>query len=269
MNLGFCPLASSSQGNSYLIKSEETVILLDAGISGKGLTDRMAELKMHQKNINGVVITHEHIDHIKGLGRILSFSDNNKLYCSKGTYDGIKEKHNNIPEEKVCLVAKGEVFTVGDIEVTAFEVSHDSAEPLAFSFKRNGKKISIVTDTGMVTPEIEEAIGDSDILIIESNHEENILLYGRYPYHVKRRILSDVGHLSNEVAGKCICKYIKTLSSKKIPYVFLAHLSKENNTPLQAVLTVRNVLEESNIYVGKDLRMEVIKPNEMGKFLII
>ena len=140
MNLGFCPLASSSQGNSYIIKSEETVILLDAGISGKALKDNMSRLGMHQKDVNGVVITHEHIDHIKGLGRILSFSDDNRLYCSAGTYEGIKEKHNNIPEEKVSIVTKSETFMVGDIEVKAFEVSHDSAEPLAFSFQRNGKK---------------------------------------------------------------------------------------------------------------------------------
>ena len=269
MNLGFCPLASSSQGNSYLIKSEETVILLDAGVSGKSLITSMSRLKMHQKDIDSIIITHEHIDHIKGIGRIIGFSDDSKLYCSRGTYDGIKEKHSNIPDEKVCIVAKNETFLVGDIEVTAFEVSHDSAEPLAYSFERNGKKISVVTDTGKVTPDIERAIADSDILIIESNHEENILLYGRYPYNVKRRILSDVGHLSNVSAGACICKYVKSLKDKKIPYVFLAHLSKENNTPAQAVLTVRNILEESNLYVGKDLRMEVINPNDIGTFLLI
>lgn len=269
MNLGFCPLASSSQGNSYLIKSDETVIVLDAGITGKGLKENMAKLEMHPRDIDGIVITHEHIDHIKGLGRILSLSEDSKLYCSEGTYGGIKDKHKNIPEEKVSIVAQNDTFMIGDIEVTAFEVSHDSAEPLAFSFKRNGKKISVVTDTGIVTPSIENAIMDSDILIIESNHEVNILLYGRYPYHVKHRILSDVGHLSNELAGECICRYIKAINGEKIPYVFLAHLSKENNTPVQAVLTVRNILEESRLYVGKDLRMEVIKPNEMGNLVVI
>ena len=105
MNLGFCPLASSSQGNSYLIKSDETVIVLDAGITGKGLKENMAKLEMHPRDIDGIVITHEHIDHIKGLGRILSLSENSKLYCSEGTYDGIKEKHKNIPEEKVSVIA--------------------------------------------------------------------------------------------------------------------------------------------------------------------
>ena len=140
---------------------------------------------------------------------------------------------------------------------------------MAYSFKKNGKKISVVTDTGIVTEQIKASISDSDILVLESNHEVNILLYGRYPYKVKHRILSDEGHLSNEAAGKCILDFIKNLKEPKVPRVLLAHLSQENNTPQQAYLTIKNILEEEEVYLDKDLKMEALSPEEMGDFIII
>ena len=120
-----------------------------------------------------------------------------------------------------------------------------------------------LTDTGCVTDEIREAIAGSDLLVIEANHEKNILLYGRYPYSVKHRILSDKGHLSNEDAAYCISEYLSTVKPGVVPRVLLAHISKENNTPVQAKLTVSNILQEEGYYVGRDLMLDTLDKNSM------
>ena len=269
MNLGFYPIASSSKGNSYLIRSEETAILLDAGVSGTRINKALEQLNLSTKRVKGLLITHEHIDHMQGASRVLSFCHHCDLYCSKGTMEATALKFERFEDSRKVVVASNETFMIGDIEVTAFELSHDASEPLAYTFKKNGKKIAVVTDTGKFTKDMDDAIADSDILVIESNHEVNILLYGRYPYHVKHRILSDVGHISNEVCGEAICRFLENQKEEKIPLVFLAHLSKENNTPQQAMLTVGNILEEHDFYVGKNLKMEVLAPEGESQYIVI
>ena len=241
MNLGICTMASSSKGNCCLIKSDSTCVLLDAGFPAGKTAEDLGILGLKFRDIDAVLLTHEHTDHIRSAAAIRSRAQNAPFIT----------------------------FTIGDIHITAVETSHDAIEPVAYIFSRNGKKISVVTDTGVMTPELTCAVSDSDILVIEANHEENILLYGKYPYSVKRRILSDRGHLSNEAAGYCIRDMIKTMKSPKIPYVILAHLSRENNTPQQAILTVRNILEEAGLYVGRHLRLEVADPEEMGNFVAV
>lgn len=269
MNLGFCPLASSSSGNSYLIKSERTNILVDIGISGQKIYENLAILQLRPSSINGIMITHEHGDHVRCVGPFLRQSPHARFFATSGTIERMEEKVAKIPSENLVAIEKDETFMVGDIEVGTFEVSHDAAEPIAYYFRRNGKKIAILTDTGKTTDRIDEAIRDADILVIEANHEVNILLYGNYPYSIKHRILSEKGHLSNEVAGECICRFMKNQTNPKVPYVFLAHLSKENNTPQQALITVRNILEEEGFYAGRHLRLGVIDQKEMGDLVVI
>ena len=269
MNLGICPMASSSSGNCYLIRSNRTYILLDAGISCAAVNKNLEMMDVKFWEMNGIVLTHEHIDHVRGASAYCKKSNRQSFYVTEGTIKALEEKGKEIPRERVEIIKGGSDFNIGDIEVKAFCVSHDAREPVGYSFMRNGKKISVVTDTGMITEEIERAIQDSDILIIEANHEENILIYGRYPYHVKHRILSNKGHLSNEAAGKCIADFLERLSSPKIPCILLAHLSGENNTPQQAMLTVSNILEERGFYVGKHLKLSVIHPKEMGDLVTV
>ncbi len=269
MNLGFCPIASSSKGNSYLIRSEESYILLDAGLSGAKLKNAAASMKLTPADFDGILITHEHVDHVRGAKVFMKKTEKPMVYATEETLACINQDGKSFEEGRMQEVIKDQPFFVGDIEVMPFGISHDAADPVAYSFQKGGKKISIVTDTGKVTDRIEEAIKDSDILVIEANHEVNILLYGSYPYSVKHRILSDVGHLSNEAAGNCIADFLKDLSEPKIPYVYLAHLSKENNTPQQALLTIRNILEENDFYVGKHLKMEVLNESEMGDLIVI
>ncbi|MBQ9960663.1 MAG: MBL fold metallo-hydrolase [Firmicutes bacterium] len=268
MNLGFCSLSSSSSGNCYLIKSETTNLLVDVGISGAKIYKNLANYGIEPSDISHVLLTHEHVDHVKSVSPVAKKSPGAVFCCSGGTLEGLGEK-GQIIAGRYCMAVPGEMFMAGDIEVTPFRISHDAAEPVAYTFQREGKKIAIVTDTGVVTEEILEAIKGSDLLVMESNHEVNILLYGSYPYNIKRRILSDVGHLSNEAAGNCILGFLKDLDRCKVPKVLLAHLSQENNTPQQAYITVKNILEEEDFYVGKDLSLGVVLKDQLSELIYI
>lgn len=150
----------------------------------------------------------------------------------------------------------------------SFGLSHDAAEPMGFSFIHNDKKMSIVTDTGYISDDLFEQIYDSDFLVLEANHEINILKMGAYPYSLKQRILGNKGHLSNEAAGKCICRMLHERQKEcSVPKIVLAHLSSENNTPAQAYLTIRNILFEEDFYIGKDLEMDVIKKDQISSLM--
>ena len=269
MELGLQTLASSSSGNSYLIKSENTNIILDIGIGIKKLNEKLAEVQLRPEEISGVLLTHEHIDHVRSLGPLIRKSSDMTVYATRGTIGAIVEKTSGLGSTRFVPVTGGEDFMVGDIRVIPFNVSHDTAEPVAYAFEKGGRKAAVVTDTGFVSDEIFENIKDADLLVLEANHERNILLYGRYPYPVKHRILSDLGHLSNEAAAECLVRMLTELGGSKGPRVLLAHLSKENNTPQQALITVRNLLEEEGFYIGKDLELEVVDREETGRFLAV
>lgn len=269
MELGLQTLASSSSGNSYLIKSEKTNIILDIGIGIKKLNEKLAEAQLMPEEISGVLLTHEHIDHVRSLGALTRKSAEVTVYATRGTIGALTEKTPDLARTEFVPVTGGKPFALGDIKVVPFNVSHDTAEPVAYAFEKGGRKAAVVTDTGFVSDEIFENIKDADLLVLEANHERNILLYGRYPYPVKHRILSDLGHLSNEAAAECLIRMLTELGGSKAPRVLLAHLSKENNTPQQAMITVRNLLEEEGFYIGKDLELEVVDREETGRFLVV
>ena len=269
MELGLQTLASSSSGNSYLIKSEKTNIILDIGIGIKKLNEKLAEAQLMPEEISGVLLTHEHIDHVRSLGALTRKSADMIVYATRGTICALTEKTPDLGRTEFMPVTGGEPFVVGDIRVVPFNVSHDTAEPVAYAFEKGGRKAAVVTDTGFVSDEVFDNIKDADLLVLEANHERNILLYGRYPYPVKHRILSDLGHLSNEAAAECLIRMLTELGGSKAPRVVLAHLSKENNTPQQALITVRNLLEEAGFYVGKDLELEVADREETGRFMMV
>lgn len=269
MSLGFKAFASSSSGNCYLIRSETTSLIVDVGISAAKIIKHLEKEHLTADDVKGIFVTHEHVDHVKSLSALYKKMPHASVVTSEGTVQSLEPKVQSLIENSLITAGGGDKLAVGDIEVNVFGISHDSAEPVAFFFTNGGCKIAIVTDTGCVTEEIFEAVWDADILVLESNHEENILLYGRYPYAVKRRILSDYGHLSNDAAGKCLCRILEKLNGTKMPQVFLAHLSRENNTPEQAYLTVKNVLEENDYYIGKDLLVEVMGPEGQEVLTVI
>ena len=263
MDLTFASMGSGSSGNTYLVKSEKTNILVDAGVYVTSIISYLNMLGMGPGKVNGILVSHEHVDHMRGVNKLMERSSRLACYATQGTYERIEEKLTYMLPENKRVIHSGQSLSIGDIQIGIFSLSHDAAEPVGFTLSRNDKKIAIVTDTGCVTDEIREAIAGSDLLVIEANHEKNILLYGRYPYSVKHRILSDKGHLSNEDAAYCISEYLRTVKPGVVPRVLLAHISKENNTPVQAKLTVSNILQEEGYYVGRDLMLDTLDKNSM------
>ncbi len=262
MKLSFCSLSSGSSGNCYIVRTENTVLIIDAGISGKRIFMGLAALGINYEDVNGVLITHEHIDHIKSVQILAKKFENAKVYASKGTWEATGDLCSKLSSAKYREINEQRIFTIGDITVIPFSLSHDAAEPVGYSFAASDKKISIVTDTGVITEEIHEAVKDSELLVIESNYDVHMLEFCRYPYNVKRRILGDFGHLSNDAAAEEICRICKETGQHR--EVLLAHLSKENNFPEMAYQTVKNLLEEHEIYIGKHLNLHIMARNELS-----
>ena len=281
MDLEICSFASSSSGNSYYIKSGDVSLLVDSGLAAKTIDGRLAAVGGAYEKLTAILVTHEHTDHVKCLHTLMKRRPFRGTVCaSRGTQECIIGKTKGISEADFFSVKSGDSFWLGGesgagfeqadgLKVSVFGLSHDTPEPVGYSFERSGKKAAIVTDTGYISEEIFRAISGCDVLFIEANHERNLLLYGRYPYSLKHRILSDTGHLSNEDCGGALCRYLRELGGEKIPRVVLAHLSSENNTPQQAILTVRNVLEESDFYVGRDLILTVAPKDSMSELIVL
>lgn len=260
MAFSFCSFSSGSSGNCYLVRSGNTALLVDVGISGKKIIEGLSATETPEEQVKGVLVTHEHIDHVKSLRVISKKLPEAKTYANAGTWTQIEE---NVPETQRETFITGEIFSVGDIQIKPFHISHDAAEPVGFSFFAEGKQISIVTDTGYITEEIFTEMKQADLLALEANHDENMLKVGRYPWNVKQRILGNEGHLSNVAAGNCLCRVLDECYSKP-RRVLLAHLSRENNFPEMAYQTIKNVLEESEHYLGKQLQLNTMMKDEIS-----
>lgn len=252
MTLQFCSFASGSSGNCYMIKDDTNAILIDAGISGKKIFQGLEDAGVSPENVLGVLVTHEHIDHVKSLPIVTKKLPNIMAYANEATWSAIERP---VADEKRALFHTGEDFYIGNFRIHTFPIPHDAAEPVGFSIFSADRQISVVTDIGCVTDEIFEEITDADLLLLEANHEEEILLMGSYPYHLKRRILGENGHLSNVSAGECLCSLIEANPKKR--RVLLGHLSRENNDPSVAMLAVKNTLMEKDIFIGSDLKIEI------------
>ncbi|MEG1222019.1 MAG: MBL fold metallo-hydrolase [Anaerovoracaceae bacterium] len=259
MSLKFCSIASGSKGNCYLIKTEKTTVLLDVGISGKKIFNAMELALSQPEDVDAVLISHEHTDHSKSVRIVMKKALNATLYSTLGTWEKIAEL---APSDRQVVIESGKSFTVGDIEITPFHVHHDVDEPVGYTFKNSSRQLSIVTDTGHICDNIFDEIKGADALVIESNHEPRIVEMCSYPYTIKRRILSDTGHLSNEAAAICIGKILQSLPKPRL--ILLAHLSQENNTPDMAEMTVRNLLFDQGINIPVDVKIGVLKQNSQS-----
>lgn len=267
MALQFCSFASGSSGNCYLVRSEDTILLVDVGITGKRVLSGLEEKEIKPEQVNGILITHEHVDHVRSLRMIAKKAENAVVYSSAGTLAEVDDK---LPADRSYPIETGKPFSIGDICVKPFRLSHDAIEPVGYSFAQGGKQITVITDTGCLSEEILSHAVEADLLVLEANHEVNILKMGTYPYSLKRRILGDEGHLSNETAGKCLCKVLqrrKKSGKETAPEVLLAHLSKENNTPGQAYLTIRNILFEEDFFIDKDLKLNIAGRDEVSQYI--
>lgn len=242
MDIRFTILSSGSTGNCTLIEYGSHRILLDAGLSLKRIEQLLKERGVAPETINGVLVTHEHSDHVRGLGAIAR-KYRLPIYANMNTWNQLDRLVGDLADDQRKVFKTGDMLSFGDLTVESFPISHDAAEPVAFNFHAGGRKLSIATDIGYMSPVVKDKLKDADVLVLESNHDIEMLRVGRYPWNVKRRILSDVGHLSNVAAGEALCELI----SERTKRVYLAHLSRDHNLLDLAKLTVNNILYESGV----------------------
>ncbi len=261
MGLEFSSFASGSSGNCYMVRSEGTVLLVDVGIAGKHVIAGLRKHGHEPEHVDGILVTHEHIDHIKSIRMMGRKAVNAVVYGSHGTLAEIDEL---LPAGRAMRIVPDEDFAVGDIEVTAFDLCHDAAQPTGFSVRSGGRQVTVVTDTGCITDKIFGEMLKADLLVLEANHEVAILRMSSYTFELKQRILGDKGHLSNETAGRVLCEVLKQRASGDIPKILLAHLSRENNTPEHARITVKNILFEENFMPGRDYELSVMARSEVS-----
>lgn len=250
-------IASGSSGNCIYVGSDVTHLLVDVGISNKKTEAGLNEIDLSCKDLDGILITHEHSDHIQGLG-VISRKFGIPIYATKGTIDGIK-KCKSLGDFDQALfreIEAGSSFCLKDIEVTNMSVSHDANEPVAYRFCCDGKKIAVATDMGFYDESIVDALSGMDALLLEANHDVNMLQVGPYPYNLKQRILGNRGHLSNETSGRLLARILHD----NMKTIVLGHLSKENNLPELAYETVKlEVTMADNPYDGNDFPILVAK----------
>lgn len=242
MTLRLSVLASGSTGNAFYIESDKEKLLVDAGLSGKQMDRLFSEATVDPTSLSGILVTHEHSDHIKGLG-IIARKYNLPIYANEKTWDAMESSIGTISLDQKFHFRMEEVKTFGDIDVESFGVSHDAVEPMFFTFRNDGKKVALVTDLGYVSERMKRTVEDADAYIFEANHDVGMLRMGRYPWNVKRRILSDSGHVSNEDCGLALSDLISNRTNR----IYLAHLSQDNNMKDLARMSVDTILQERGI----------------------
>lgn len=237
----FCSLYSGSSGNCLFIQTSNTKILIDAGESSKKISNALSSINIDPNNIDAILITHEHSDHVKGLGTF-SKKYNIPVYANSKTWDAMSEQSSKISDKNIKKFTIEENFEIGDLKIHPFKIPHDAANPCGFNIFYNNQKLSIATDIGHMTSSIARKLEDSSFILLESNYDPQILKCSSYPYTLKQRIAGPNGHLPNIDAGKTI-SYLMNSGLKE---VMLGHLSKENNFPELAYQTVVNELISAN-----------------------
>lgn len=255
----FCSLFSGSSGNCIYLSAGDTKILIDAGGSAKRVSEALSLISVTPEEIDAVLISHEHVDHTGGIG-ILSERHGIPVYANEGTWDAMAAQSERIRPANRMYFNTGEEFCIGDICILPFSIPHDAADPVGFNIYAENKKISTATDIGHVSKNLLEHIDGSDLLLIEANHDIEMLRCGPYPWALKRRIMGDNGHLSNDAAAEVVVHMARRGTERFI----LGHLSKENNFPELAYQTVCNFLRQNDICVDTDITLEVARRNMMS-----
>lgn len=248
MVMRFCSLSSGSSGNCQYIEAGDSKIIVDSGFSGKRTKELLNSIDVDPEDLDAILVTHEHTDHIKGVG-VLSRRYNLPIYANANTWDGMDGKIGKIDTGNQKIFSTEKFFDLKDLTIYPIPTFHDAADPVGYLLFYKGVKISLITDTGIISDNILSKIKGSDLYFLESNHDEFMLKEGLYPWHLKKRIMSSKGHLSNEDAGETLSNILRGEGEK----VVLAHLSKDNNVPELAMDTVQSILEEK----GMDTEMDV------------
>ncbi len=258
-------IASGSSGNCIYIGSDNTHILIDAGISRKKICEGLKKADISMEDIDGVFFTHEHIDHVKGAG-VVARNDGIPFYGTRGTlkHMGYNQSLGDIPAGIMNEIQKDEDIVIGELKLRAFHISHDASDPVAYTVSCGEKKVGSITDLGFFDEATVENMSGCDAFLAEANHDINMLQVGPYPYALKQRILGNRGHLSNELAGKLVSR----LLHDNVKAVLLGHLSKENNYDRLAFETVRQEIDLSdNDYTSADFKISVAGRDEASEII--
>ena len=235
-------LASGSSGNATLLETSRTRLLVDAGLSKRETLRRLASLGLRIAKLDGLLVTHEHTDHVNGLAQLAAHW-RAPVFLTEGTHT---ELERILPEgagkklDRVEYISAGQHFQIGEIEVSAFRIPHDAADPVGYSFRANGAKVAVVTDLGYLPALVRHHLRETDCLILESNHDLEMLKVGPYPWYVKQRVMSRTGHLSNHTVSEFLADAEGFDSRAR--YLVLAHLSENNNTPDVARISAEEAL---------------------------
>lgn len=262
-----CSIASGSSGNCIYVGSEQTHLLVDTGISKKRIDEGLQGLGIKSEELNGIFITHEHSDHIQGLG-VFSRKYGIPIYATRGTIAGIREYKGlgKMPEGLLHEVEIDKPMEIGDLCVKPFQISHDAKQPSGFRIEKEQKSIAIATDLGVYDEYIVENLKNLDAVLLEANHDVHMLEVGPYPYYLKQRVLGRQGHLSNELSGRLLCEILHD----KLKHIILGHLSKENNYAELARETVKLEVTMSDIpFKGEDLPLMVANRDSVSNVLCV
>jgi phosphoribosyl 1,2-cyclic phosphodiesterase len=256
MKLNFCSLSSGSSGNCYYIGDEFHGILIDAGISASMIRKFLKEMDISMQTIMGVMITHNHIDHIRGL-EVLTRKNNMPAFTTVKIWESILSPHKKISRDCIREIPLQEKFHLAGFDIEAFPVHHDAPETIGFQITAEDKKITIATDLGHICTTAAPYIKDANLLVIESNYDEEMLVNGKYPYYLKTRIKSDHGHLGNHQTSDFLAEVI----NDNLSHICLAHLSKNNNTPEKAIQTLLETFSERGITLNPEQQISILKRN--------
>ena len=261
--LNFCSLYSGSSGNCLFVETENTKLLIDSGVSLKKIEDGLNGLNVSGADIDAVIVTHEHTDHIQSLGN-LSKKFDIPVFATSETFDNMPKQCEKISTNNRKNININEKFFINDIDIVPFRIPHDAANPCGFTLFSDNKKISIATDIGHMTNDILKHIDGSEFILLESNYDTEVLKYTRYPAKLKNRIAGPTGHLSNDEAGKTI----NHLINSGLKSAMLGHLSKESNFPELAYQTVIDNLLENGSNID-NFKLSVAKRQEPCKLVHI
>lgn len=262
-----CSIASGSSGNCIYIGDDNTHLLVDTGISKKRVEEGLSALGVKGEELDGILITHEHIDHVQGLG-VFSRKYEIPIYATRGTIEGIKKISSigRMPEDLCHEVSIDEKFSLGDMQICPFAISHDANEPSGYRFEDGKKSAAVATDLGIYDAYTVDNLKNLNAIVLEANHDIRMLEVGPYPYPLKRRVMGDKGHLSNELSGRLLCDILHD----NLQHVVLGHLSKENNYEELAYETVKlEVTLGNNPYKGDDIPITVAKRSSISEIITV
>lgn len=257
MELRFAPLFSGSSGNAIYVGCDGAHMLVDAGVSGTRVAKALESVGVAPKDLSGILVTHEHTDHIQGVG-VLSRKYDVPIYATEGTWAAMEAKLGAVAAKNVCIIEPEINFFLGPVEIMAFSTPHDAAASVGYAFELERSKFALATDIGCVRDSWLKHVMGADAVLLEANYDPDMLKAGPYPYDLKKRILSRRGHLSNDDAGETAAQLIKAGARQ----VVLGHLSKENNFPELALRSAEAILMTEGIENGRDADVRVALRDE-------